>query len=108
VHLLLLPARHLFLYGPTLLGCWHGLPLPDVCAGMTGVSADFWRASNDKLKECETTVDAHVWGYLVPLYVGAYFWALYVWGRFSILLLIKKLFYFFKLNSQSHKGVLHA
>lgn len=69
---LLAPARHLFLLGPSALGCWHGRPLADVCAGITGVRAPFWE-SPDAAAECAAIIDTHVWAYLVPLYVGVYF-----------------------------------
>lgn len=71
---LLYPARHLFLAGPTIIGCWSGMPLQDVCAGMTGVSASFWKGDMD---ECNDIIDRHVWSYLVPLYVALYFWGMY-------------------------------
>jgi hypothetical protein len=73
---LIVPARHLFLAGPTLMGCWSGMPLQDVCAGMTGVPAAFW-ASASSADECHDIIDRHVWSYLVPLYVALYFWGVY-------------------------------
>ena len=79
--LLLAPARHLFLLGPSVLGCWHGRPLADVCAGITGVRAPFWESSDAAAAECATVIDTHVWAYLVPLYVGVYFVGIMVAAR---------------------------
>lgn len=106
--LLLAPVKYLYLAGPGIAGCWHGLPLPDVCAGLTGVRASFWAATPESMGECHAAIDAHVWSYLVPLYVAAYFWALYkafavfrgalLWLQRAV---IKWLFYFFFLENNS-------
>jgi len=68
--LLVAPARHLFLDGPYFLGCWRGMPLSDVCSGLTGVSAQIWLKNPE---ECQDVIDRHVWSFVVPIYVLAYF-----------------------------------
>lgn len=67
---LVTPVRHLLLHGPALLGCWRGLPLHDVCAGLSGSPSDHWV---HHAQECAALVDRHAWAVAVPLYVGAYF-----------------------------------
>lgn len=68
--LLIAPARHLYLDGPHILGCWRGMPLPDVCSGLTNIGAHHW-ALHPEL--CRDAIDRHVWSFVVPLYVLAYF-----------------------------------
>ena len=72
----LTPARHLFLQGPALLGCWQGSPLEDVCAGLTGSPSKFWAGSEDTRRECNDIVDRQVFSFLVVIYVVMYFSAL--------------------------------
>lgn len=71
--LVVAPVKHLFLHGPHVLGCWRGMPAADVCAGLTGVAADFWASHPG---QCADVIDRHAWSFAVALYVALYFAAL--------------------------------
>lgn len=58
------------LRGPRVLGCWGGMPLPDVCAHLSTVPASHWHGQT---AECVALVDRYVYSLLVPVYVTLYY-----------------------------------
>ena len=50
------PLRRLYLGGPRSLGFWGGMALADICAHMSGVPAEFWRARGEQGEQCDALV----------------------------------------------------
>ena len=45
--------KQLYLFGPAKLGFWQGISAPEMCAQLTKVNSELWKAN---LGECETLI----------------------------------------------------
>jgi hypothetical protein len=56
-HWLFKPAEYaikqLYFHGPAKFGFWHGIGAPEICARLTKVGSDLWKANPG---ECETLI----------------------------------------------------
>jgi len=87
--LIVRPLRTLYFHGPRFMGWggWEGLPLEDICAQMTLVSASVWRY---QLDHCEELVERKFQTFLVTVGAFAYGYVLvklvsYIWFRYFVL-----------------------
>lgn len=70
------PLKILYFQGPSLFGWggWAGLPMEDICAQFTQVSADLWKNQRD---HCAALIDRKFRAILVVVGCATYFAALY-------------------------------
>jgi hypothetical protein len=61
-------VRNVYLYGPTSLGFWQGLPEAEICATYTGLAASKWQVMDT---ECADMIRAHTYGLIVGLQLVA-------------------------------------
>jgi len=85
--LIVQPLKLLYFQGPALFGFWGGLPIEDICAAFTQVSADLWKHQRE---HCIALVDRKFTAILVAFGCTTYFFALYkivsyVWFRYFYL-----------------------
>lgn len=87
--LVVYPLRLLYFQGPTLFGVggWGGLPVEDICAQFTQVSAELWKAQRE---HCMALIDRKFKAMVVAFGCGVYFMALYkimsyLWFRYFVL-----------------------
>ena len=59
------PLRRLYLGGPRSLGFWGGMALADICARMSGVPAEFWRARGEQGEQCDALVRRELAAFVV-------------------------------------------
>lgn len=59
------PLRRLYLGGPRSIGFWGGMALTDICARMSGVPAEFWRARGEQGEQCDALVRREVAAFVV-------------------------------------------
>ncbi len=66
------PLFNLYFFGPRIgsYGFWQGRELHDICAEMTGIPADHWRANRST---CESLIANRFEAYVVVITVLAYF-----------------------------------
>jgi len=83
------PLKLLYFQGPAVLGWggWGGLPIEDICAQFTQVSADLWK---NQREHCLALVDRKFTAVLVAVGCTAYFFTLYklityIWFRYFFL-----------------------
>jgi hypothetical protein len=58
--------KHLYLHGPTWLGCWEGLSLEDICQQLTAVRARFWAGQPD---ECNSLLSNKMQAFMIAVHV---------------------------------------
>lgn len=87
--LLVYPLKLLYFQGPAILGWggWGGLPIEDICAQFTQVSAELWKLQKE---HCAALVDRKFSAILVAVGCTAYFVGLYkilsyIWFRYFFL-----------------------
>ena len=66
------PFTQLYLRGPTALGFWGGLPLPNVCARLTRTDSDFWVRTSESEQECRQTIDREIEAWITVMAAVAY------------------------------------
>lgn len=66
--------KNMYLLGPTSLGGWGGMALPDICASLTTTPAHFWDVH---LNECYDLIERNVTGVNVVCDTLLYFFLFY-------------------------------